>query len=421
MAVVPALPRREGAFAARLLPWLPPQQAVAVLGPVSRATLGAVRTSFEVTAAPGSDLRPILGDVPEFGTLRVPAAGCVLSGAIDKPFCKSLRLAPATGGRPQSRRAARAPQAVVELHHESLYGLVEFRCACLCLDGLLFRGTSPDSPRHPASASDAAPVHKHVEKGCNDDEEWCLMGGLPMRIRVDGAVVLCRSCNFEAELRLIPPRSEAGLAKPSRVERCVWSASPCQGLIVCGVRPEHNLQEESGEDPSWLDALSSAGLTALHSFAGDLGHDGAQRTLVPNGLRLCIIRDCQVQCVRQHALLLRWDVCVLLERCELHGKVLIEEGPLVELRKNPYLELFGEMLDPEFVGSMRNGALAHWLPAELPRRSSKQRNRPRRQTTAELEQKGVARSLSKRVSGTDGKLSRARSLRNRATSWAPAG
>merc|ERR1711862_529983 len=48
-----------------------------------------------------------------------------------------------------------------------------------------------------------------------------------------------------------------------------------------------------------------------------------------------------------------------------HGKVLIEEGPTVELRQNPYLELCGERLDADFVGVLRAGELMETGPSSV--------------------------------------------------------
>lgn len=57
--------------------------------------------------------------------------------------------------------------------------------------------------------------------------------------------------------------------------------------------------------------------------------------------------------MKLHALFLRWDVFVLVEQCDLHGKVYIEEGSTAELRQNSELVIAGE-LRCVFVGAWRD-------------------------------------------------------------------
>eukprot|EP00931_Biecheleriopsis_adriatica_P009767 TRINITY_DN110842_c0_g1_i1.p1 TRINITY_DN110842_c0_g1~~TRINITY_DN110842_c0_g1_i1.p1 ORF type:complete len:166 (+),score=34.48 TRINITY_DN110842_c0_g1_i1:30-500(+) len=112
-----------------------------------------------------------------------------------------------------------------------------------------------------------------------------------------------------------------------------------------------------------MQAAEASGLTALRRFAGDLDMASGP-VVVPNGLRFCVVRECEAFDVKHHALFLRWDVFVLIEGCSLHGKVLIEDGPMVELRRNPYLVLHGEQLDPDFVGTLRDGLLQKAPPQQ---------------------------------------------------------
>lgn len=342
---------------ARLQPWLPPQYVVCCLGPVSRSSAAAVRQVFEVAAQPGEDIRPLLAErVPDFGTLRLPRAGAVLAGAIQEPFTRSVRIAAAVGGG-RRRRLAVPPRAPLELMPGSLYELVEFRCARLCLEGLVLRGSSSSSPE-PGPAGVAVAV--------------AAAAAPPLRLVAEEATVTCRSCVFEVEVTLVPPRySGYGAPRPSLIEGCTWSGSPGQGLVVCGMRPGGRAAATKTEDPEADAAFAASGLTALRHFAGDLGQGSKDaRVVVPNGLRFCAVRDCEVHNVRHHALLLRWDVFVLIERCALHGKVLIEEGPTVELRHNPELVLGGERLAPDFVGIMRGGSLRKTSPPRRRRRQS---------------------------------------------------
>ncbi|CAE8638127.1 unnamed protein product [Polarella glacialis] len=353
----------EATFAARVLPWLPPKESVVRLARVSRATLGAVRAAFEVVARPGEDLRPLLLErVPDFGTLRVPIQGAVLSGAIKEPFRRSVRVAPVRGRR---RREAECPPPAVQLRRGSLYGLVEFRSARLCLDGLCFKAEPPEADRESSKAAKAA-------------QQAVLDPGQPrlsqfFRLSVEG-ILVCRDCSFAAELTLTPPLCVDSRPQASIIERCRWSCSPGQGLLICGERPGQGCGEEHPE--GMAEAITASGLTALRSFAGEL-EGAANSVVVPNGLRFCVVRNCQTQDVRHHALFLRWDVFVLIEGCEFHGKVLIEEGPLVELRKNPHLVLHGDQIDPEFIGTLREGCLEAAPSVQRPRRPGRAGSKPR--------------------------------------------
>jgi len=419
---------------ARVVPWLPPQQCVSALARVSRSAAGAIRTAFEVVASAGEDLRPILASrVPHFGTLRVPRSGCVLTGAINEPLHRSVRIAPLAGRRPPSRRASDAVNHVrVELHRDSLYGLVEFRCARLCLEGLQLCGRSAmdakeeDGVTTKGRRTFASVTEDSAATGGRAPlavaEDWAPLGALPLRLSVDGAVVTCRSCVFEAELRITLPCCDRGNMRASLVEGCSWSCSPYQGLVICGVRPEQGFSEYE-EEAGLEEAFASAGLTALRTFAGELDAGQTRSVIVPNGLRLCVVRNCEAREVRQHALLLRWDVCVLVERCAFHGKVLIEEGPTVELRRNPHLVLDGERLDPGFIGTLRGGRLEETpLEARTQRRSGT-RSRPRRQVSITNSGRPTTspESLSSSPDGEALKLQRGRSLTASRAAWALGG
>lgn len=315
----------------------------------------SVRSVFDLEAMPGEDLRPLLlGQVPDYGTLRVHASGAFLSGAIQEPFHRSVRVAPVAKkparrrrGKPQTRDRIRP---TVELCSDSLYGLVEFHCPRLCLDSLTLkserrREEKEAEERNKSSSSSSGPNWSQI-----------------FRISVEGTLV-CQDCVFEAELTLTPPLCEQSQPLASVIERCRWACSPGQGLLICGLRPNQATYGEQ-EDCGVLEALTNSGMTALRRFAGELDLSSTN-LIVPNGLRFCIVKNCEAYDVRHHALFLRWDVFVLVEGCDLHGKVLIEEGPVVELHKNPHLVLQGQQVDPNFVGTVREGNLeeAKLLPS----------------------------------------------------------
>lgn len=335
-------------FAARLLPWLPPQECVVVLGRVSHSMSDSVRAVFDVEAMPGEDLRPLLlGKVPDYGTLRVHACGVFLSGAIQQPFHRNVRLAPVAKKPAKKRRGKPQPldriRPTVELCSNSLYGLVEFQCARLCLDCLILKSEPLRERKEEEERSKSSSFS-------SSGPSWSQI----FRISVEGTL-FCQDCVFEAELTLTPPLCEQSQPLASVIERCRWACSPGQGLLICGLRPNQAASAEQ-EDSSVLEALTNSGMTALRRFAGELDFSSTN-LVVPNGLRFCIVKNCEAYDVRHHALFLRWDVFVLVEGCALHGKVLIEDGPVVELHRNPHLVLQGQHVDPNFVGTVREGSL----------------------------------------------------------------
>lgn len=353
---------------ARLLPWLPARSCVNTLGLVSRSALESIRGAFEVEARPGEDLRELLEGtrVPEFGTVRVPHAGVVLSEALRQPIRRNVRIAAMVrkqGGflRRRPKAAHVEPQrAPVELPPGSLYGIVEFDSGLLCFDGLEFR---------PAVTSDASWIDDYAgEQGQRP----------PLRIRVEEAVFTCRNCAFEAELYVMPPRvDQLRRGEPaSLIERCAWSGSHRQGLWLSGLRQSCGDPSEMPEGQCAHEAFEEAGLRALRKFAGDLDLSNAGPLVVPNGMRICLVRDCEAADIRHHALFIRGDVFALVEGCSMHGKVLIEQGAVVELRRNPHLAVCGgEPLDADFVGTLLHGQLTAHPQQPAPTRKASRRSR----------------------------------------------
>jgi len=389
---------------------------VATLGRLSRSAAGAVRAAFEVEAAPGEDVRELLvRRVPEFGTLRVPAGGVLITGALHDPICRSARIVPAESRNRLGVLCAwrRAP---VELPAESLDGTVEFRCERLCLDGLALRRSRGEASRQPAAVDTeeehrtaVGPMRRHVAAG------QALVAACRLHVE---ALLTCRGCDFEAEVALTPPLWGGALppAPVSLVERCVWSCSPGQGLMISGVRLEPGSSGDGGGEEELLaqEEFATEGLKALRRFAGELedATSGAGNVVVPNGRRPCVVRDCEAHNVRHHALFLRWDVFVLLERCALHGKILIEEGPSVVLRRNQHLTLQGEVLDPEFVGTLLGGHLVEQRHVEARGTSSTRR---RSQGTDKQRSASLAAAGRRRHSRASGVAP------SGGSSWQPAG
>jgi len=274
---------------------------------------------------------------------------------------RSIRIAPVVAGK--RRAAAQLLRASLVLTPDTVYGLVEFRCAKLCLDSLIIRSRNPEA----------------LEEAEDGRRQSAARAAPTFRLTLDETFVTCRRCTFEAEVMLMPPRYDGfGPLRPSLFEQCSWVCSEGQGLVICGMRPSGQHPVPECEEFIDEEAFATQGLLALRQFAGDLtpfdqqvSGRRADAVLVPNGLRFCVVRDCEAHNIRLHALLLRWDVCVLIERCMLHGKVCIEEGPLVELRCNTELMLHGERLAPDFVGSMHGGHLRQQRalePVQKPRR-----------------------------------------------------
>lgn len=356
----------EYAVVARLLPWLPARHCVNKLALVSQSALAAVREAFEVQAQAGEDLRALLenGRVPAFGTVRVPPAGVVLSSAIHRPLPCSVRIAPMPplpGCRPQKQQMAAMPQVLrrvlVELPIRSICGIIEFQCAALCFDSLHIRPAAP--------AAEADTTQSSTKRGHP-----------PLRIKVEEAIFTCRGCMFEAELAVMPPRMDQLCpGEPaSLIERCTWLCSQRQGLLITGIKQS---REHRGliEENAMYDDFEQAGLRALRKFAGDLEVSRGSPVVVPNGARLCLVRDCVAEDVRHHVLFIRGDVFALVEGCALHGKVCIEESAAVELRRNPHLALCGgELLDPDFVGTLLHGRIEETPLPRAPRRGRRRRS-----------------------------------------------
>lgn len=377
----------EDLIAEKLLPWLQASNCLCRLAPVCCAFSRATRRHFDVQIAPGEDIRYVLsnGMVPDFGTLRIPSEGVLLTGALHEPLSrgKNLRIA--------ALRGAKAP-APVELPIDSMYGTVEFYCKRLCLDGLHFRSEPAASHQVPSDQvpSDLVPYHIHVEE----------------------AVLLCRHCHFNAQLTLLPLKTPVGskMTIMSTLERCIWKSSHIQGLVVTG-RPTTNFSAaEEVAKPSQSD------VNVIHSLSGNLRN--STPLVVANGRRTCAVKECGFWDVRHHALLARWDVYVIVEHCEVHGRVHIEDGPEVVLRCNPYLEIHGNRLAPGFTGLFSNGYLEELPPERMLRRqNSKSKSPLRRRSTSketivgeESRAKGKRNSDSKQPSESSRPVERWRAL-----------